>query len=240
MSDTTQRWQAAFQRARASTTQAQADLHRWKQLGAEGADRTKEGVRIRAKVNSLKIDLDKLLRELGTLPQQEATQKSVTQWRDDLATAIAEVQEMQRNLKGSAGSTTTSSTPASTPNGSFAEMKGSTNGKYRGNAELSDRALLADQQQQMRDLEQQLEPLEGTVNTLHQVSTMISREIREQNEILDHHNETTSRVIQRLGRVQAAMGQLFRRDNNCKLTIVAIVLVVVIIVLFVKVVIPKL
>lgn len=249
MSDRAQQWQGAFKKAGESLKQVKGDLHNWELLGNAGTqtagqrgDRAKRGANLRLKLGELKNTFEKLQRELDALPQQEATQKSVTQWRDELASIFAEVLDLQKRAKGSAGSV--ASTPASTPSGSFA------NGSFakmsetptRGNgAEMqpySNRALLEDQKQQMRDLEDQLDPLEGTVNNLDRVSRMIHREITDQNRMLDETNEAAARVQPRLARVARLTEIVSVRDRNrlagCLSVLLLIAIIVVLIQVFVK------
>jgi len=257
MSDRARQWQQNFQKCRTVAAQVQTDLQRWELLGSaspsERSDRTKLGSVIRAKVNLLKIDLEKLERELDGLgggessEQHEVTRKSITQFRDDLARAVDELHELQQRAKGAlvlSRSTSPGSSFSSSAGGSFTRPAGDSFVSDAGGAELqpvSNRALLEQQRQAMRNLEEpggHLDQVDSTVGNLQQVARMISREITDQNLMLDRTNDSTDRVAVRLGRVRELMNRVSRQDRNRVLGCTVALMTVVLIVVFLKVLLP--
>jgi hypothetical protein len=257
MSDRATRWQQDFKTARGVAAQAQAELKRWELLSVSNSSQTRErttqGAQIRVKVNELKRELERLKRELdgpgglsAKATEHEVTRKSITQFRDEIAQALSEVQEMQQRAKGSSlgagsfvssGSTATSFENVSL-SGSFTKLAGGDRRTASG-AELqpvSQRSMLQQQQQAMRDMEAPLNVIEGSMNNLQQVSTMVRDEIRQQNNMLDSVNQDTERVQTRMERAGRMLRVFTRQDRNRWLMCSALLLLLVIIVLFVYVV----
>jgi len=247
MSDRARNWQQSFQKSRAVAAQVQTELQRWELLGSanpsERSDRTKLGSVIRAKVNGLKIDLEKLERELEALSksnsEHEVTRKSITQFRDDLAQAVDELSELQQRAKGALVSSRSTS-----PGSSFARPASDSFNSSAGGVDLqpvSNRALLEQQRQTMKDLEApggHLDQVDSTVDNLQQVARMISREITDQNLMLDQTNDSTDRVAGRLTRVRELMNRVSRQQSNRILGCTVALMVVVLIFVFLKVLLP--
>lgn len=238
--DKGQLWHKQFEKLKADAKKAHTDLQRWELLGssakssAPGAgERAALGADIRVRVQKAKQDLERLQSQLDTLPQQEATQKTVTQWRDELALVSQEIQDAhQRVTRKAANNAATGAAGASTA--SFTVDSGLRRGTGAELQPVSNRALLEQQKQAMRDIEDSLTPLEGTVNNLHMVGTMINREIREQNTMLENVNADTDRVLTRMDRVKTWVGRVGQQDKTRVLGCLVIVLFAVLIVLIVK------
>eukprot|EP00913_Durusdinium_trenchii_P001671 g1547.t1 len=196
MSDQAARWRQNFQKARATAAQVQGELQKLELLGTDAAsrsERAKMSATIRGKASQLKIELDQLQRGLESLSsnsaENEVTRKSITQFRDELAQAIAEQQEIQKRLRPSAAPET---------NGGARPDRG---------AEMqpvSQRQMLDRQQQMMREMDAPLAALEGSVNNLQQVSYTIRNEISMQNRLLDSTNQAADRTSSRLNRVRSS------------------------------------
>ncbi|CAE8648652.1 unnamed protein product, partial [Polarella glacialis] len=166
-------------------------------------------------VSALKLDLESLQRELDSLSansaENEVTRKSITQFRDELAQATSELQELQRRAKGvsvAAGPQSSFADASTASSGSFVRLagEGSTASSVRG-AEMqpvAQRSMLSQQQQMMRDFDEPLAALEGTVGNLQQVSSMIRGEIQHQNRLLDGTNEAVDRVSTRMSRARTS------------------------------------
>lgn len=259
MSDLASRWQQDFKKARGVAAQIEADVKSWELLAVNNSShsrqRTTQGAQIRIKVSELKRELERLKRALdgpaglsAKATEHEVTRKSITQFRDEMTQALAELQELQRRAKGSAsgpgsfgssGSTTASIDSSSiSSSGSFAKLAGG-NSRTATGAELqpaSQRSMLQQQQQLMRDMEEPLNVIEGSMNNLQQVSTMVRDEIRQQNNMLDSVNQETERVQTRMDRARSLLRVFTRQDRNRWLLCSALLLLLVIIVLFVYVV----
>lgn len=243
MSDRAAKWQADFQKSKATLSQLQAELQRWEQLGTQttgqGGERAKQGAMLRARVSTFRLDIERLGRELEGLASNSAehkvTQKSITQFRDDLAQLNRDLQELQQRSKGTAAPSPSSSL-ASTPGSSFVRLAGDNNART-GGAEMqpmSNRQALQQQQQFMRDLQEPLSALEGSVANLHQVSTMIRGEIVSQNQLLDETNQATDRVSTRMGRTRELLLRVSRQDSRNKYLVCGILaLLGVLIVIFI-------
>jgi len=255
MSERATKWQQDFKNARGDAAKLQADLTRWELLGvnntSQTGERTRQGAQIRIKTHQLKQELERLQRELdgpgglsAKATENEVTRKSITQFRDEMTHAKAELQELQCRAKGSAstpgsfgspGSATTSFESISL-SGSFTKLAG---GNSSSGAELqpvSQRSMLQQQQQVMRDMEQPLNMIESSVNNLQQVSTMIRDEIRQQNNMLDSVNQDTDQVQTRMNRARTLLRVFSRQDRNRWLLCSVLLLLLVLIVLFVYVV----
>lgn len=254
-SDRAARWQQDLQRARGDVARASSELQRLELLGgqtvaaAQRGERGRQVAAIRGKASQLKVELERLQRELeglsATSGELEVTRKSVTQYRDDLSEALAELAELQRRCKGgatngqswpvAASAPGAASSAASTPAGSFVRLAGEPATPGTGGAELqpvSQRSLLQQQQQMMRDFDEPLSALEGTVNNLQQVGNMIRSEITLQNRMLDTTNEATERVASRMGRVRGMLERFTRTDRNrCLMCSVFILLMALIVIL---------
>ncbi|CAE7422692.1 SYP51 [Symbiodinium sp. CCMP2456] len=103
---------------------------------------------------------------------------------------------------------------------------------------VSQRSMLERQQQMMRDMDEPLTVLEGSVNNLQQVSTMIRTEINLQNRLLDNANETTDRTSARLGRARSMLTRFQSLDRNRWLGISVLLLFIALVILFVYEVLP--
>lgn len=234
MTDKGQLWYKDFEKLKSEANKVHTDLKRWELLGSAtqtaqkgGGERAKLGADLRVRVVKLKNDVDRLKSLLEMLPQQEATQKTITQWRDDLALVSQEIQESQQRVTRKASQPSTSVYSASSSGVSTRTTSSQLDG-------VSNRALLDHQQQTMRDIEQSLTPLEGTVNNLNLVGNMISREIREQNTMLEKTNAETDRVLSRMDRVRSMVDRVGMQDRTRCLACIVIVLAIVLIVLVVQ------
>lgn len=241
MADKGQQWHNEFQKLVTESNKAQADLQRWELLGSApapkggGGERSKLGADIRVRILKLKSDIERLKSQLDALPQSEATQKTITQWRDEVAAVSKEIQEAHQRVTRKTSVISNSSNSDMPSTSSFAAP--SDEGPRSGGAELqpvSNRALLESQKQAMRDIEDSLTPLEGTVNNLHQVGHMIHREITEQNTMLQNTNDQTDRVASRMSRVRAMVARVGEQDKTRCLGCTVVVLFVILVVLVVK------
>mmetsp|Transcript_75666 Transcript_75666/g.225561 ORF Transcript_75666/g.225561 Transcript_75666/m.225561 type:complete len:254 (-) Transcript_75666:130-891(-) len=248
MADQAAKWQQEFKKAQGAATQVRMELQHWELLaGKSGAagERARQGAQIRAKAMQLKLDLERLQRDLDSIGRQpaaqEATQKAVVQYREDLKQAVAELQDMQRRATSSAG---TAASPASSRSwetislgGSFSQLSnGDDRREAPAGAELqpvTQRQMLQQQQQRMRDMDEHASHLEGSVNNLQSVSNMILGEIRSQNTMLDNLNEDADRVQSRLGRARTMLARFSQTDRNRCVLCSIIGLLVALIVLFV-------
>jgi len=193
------------------------------------------GADLRVRVQKLKNDAERLKSQLDMLQQQEAsaTQKTITQWRDELALVLQEIQDAHQRVTRKASASAPSSTPSR-------DSLPSTASFARG-AELqpvSNRALLEQQKQTMRDIEESLTPLENTVANLGMVGNMINREIREQNTMLENTNAETDRVASRMTRIRAMVGRVGEGDKTRLLGCIVLVLTIILAVLLVKFFVP--
>ncbi|OLP84885.1 hypothetical protein AK812_SmicGene34186 [Symbiodinium microadriaticum] len=97
MSDRVAKWRQSFQKARSNSAQVQADLQKLELLSAQDvnqrSERAKLSAGIRGKMSQLKIELERLQRELQSLAdnssENEVTRKSITQFKDELAQATS-------------------------------------------------------------------------------------------------------------------------------------------------------
>lgn len=245
MADKGQQWHIEFQKLVTESNKAQTDLQRWELLGSAattkggGGERSKLGADIRVRILKLKQDIERLKSQLDTLPQSEATQKTITQWRDEVAAVSKEIQEAHQRVTRKTGSvTSTTSTSFNSDLPSTSSFAGpNAEGPRSSGAELqpvSNRALLESQKQAMRDIEESLTPLEGTVNNLHHVGNMIHREITEQNTMLQNTNDQTDRVASRMSRLRAMVARVGEQDKTRCLGCTVVVLFVILIFLVVK------
>eukprot|EP00439_Symbiodinium_sp_Y106_P016020 s4785_g2.t1 len=144
---------------------------------------------------------------------------------------MTEQQELQRRLqRPQAAESSPSPAPgevAKRPSERGAEMQ-----------PVSQRSMLERQQQMMRDMDEPLTVLEGSVNNLQQVSTMIRTEINLQNRLLDNANETTDRTSARLGRARSMLTRFQTLDRNRWLGIFVLLLFIALVILFVYEVLP--
>jgi len=243
MADKGQQWHNEFQKLVTESNKAQTDLQRWELLGSAattkggGGERSKLGADIRVRILKLKQDIERLKSQLDALPQSEATQKTVTQWRDEVAAVSKEIQEAHQRVTRKTGSVISNSSNSDLPSTSSFAGPGDEGPRGSGGAELqpvSNRALLESQKQAMRDIEDSLTPLEGTVNNLHQVGNMIHREITEQNTMLQTTNEQTDRVASRMSRLRAMVSRVGEQDTTRCLGCTVVVFFVILVVLVVK------
>lgn len=228
--------------------QVKNEQQRWELLEGQGSsiqrgERARLGADIRGKLQNLKLETEKLQRELEGLSdnssENDVTRKSITQLRDELALVAADVREMLTRSKGTAPLSsplrTFVETPISSPSGSFVSLPGDAVARAGKGAEMqpviNHRSMLLSQQQMMRDFDEPLAALEGTVNNLQQVGRHINREISQQNQMLDHTNESTERVAGRLTRVRSLMIRFSEQDKNrwllCLITLIVAVLLVI-------------
>lgn len=251
MSDRATRWQHDFQKARGTASQLQAELQRWELLGAQQqgvqtsaaqrGERSKQGAVVRGKIMTLKLDIERLHRELEALKASGApngvTQKSITQFSDDLERLGVEFRDLQERSRGS---TTPAAqvAPAGTMDSSLARMPSPVGSSGAELQPVSNVQMLQQQRQALKDLEEPLAGLEGSVANLQQVSNMIGTEIRAQNEMLDAQNEAFDRTNGRMSRTRQLMSLVNARDRNRYLTCVIFLMLGILVALFIYTVAP--
>lgn len=236
MADKAQQWQKEFQKLKTEANKAQADLQKWELLGsasqAQKGDRAALGANLRVSFQKLKNDAERLKCQLDALPQKEATQKTITQWQDEMANLTQELSGAQQILsrkasgipRADSGAHAVAPSTASFASNRDPATSSSTRGTGAEMQNVSNRALLENQQQTMRDIEASLEPLEGTVNNLALVGNMINREIRAQNEMLENTNEQADRVKSRMDRAREMLGRVAVQDKTRALGCIVLVL----------------
>ncbi|CAJ1362879.1 unnamed protein product, partial [Effrenium voratum] len=166
------------------------------------------------KAYQVKIELEQLSRELTSLSsnstENEVTRKSITQFKDELEQAFAEYRDLQKRLQ----SPSTAPAAGAAAGAGAASAEGPRGDRGAEMQPVSQRQMLERQQQQMRDMEEPLSALEGSVNNLQQVSSMIRSEITLQNRLLDTANQTADRTASRLTRARSMMTRLQSMDRN--------------------------
>mmetsp|Transcript_138536 Transcript_138536/g.386452 ORF Transcript_138536/g.386452 Transcript_138536/m.386452 type:complete len:244 (+) Transcript_138536:89-820(+) len=237
MSDRAAKWQQQFQKGRAAMAQVHAELQQWEQLAHQAGaadERGQRGAQIRARVSELKLDLERLQRELTGLSDQHTAQEVC-----EVGQAMAELQELSRRAKGLPGTNGTaapSKVPASSTGGLFVRLGGDDKRQASSGAELqpvSRRAMLEQQQRAMRDMDEQAVPqLECAVSNVRQVANMIGREIRSQNSMLVSLNEDFDRTQSRMGRARTLLARLGSGGGNRRLLCSVVMLMAALIALF--------
>lgn len=280
MADRTTKWQQDFQRARGELAKTLAELQRWELMASQTAtqrgNRASHGAAIRGKVSELKVEFERLQRELdGWSPERDVTRKSISQYKEDLAQACVDLGEMQRRSRGSStqpppqqGRAATSASPSGGGEAAAAEVPPSighhfvklageppsaataaaaaekggggggmgpgAGGRVGCSAELqpvmSQKTLYQQQQQLMRDFEEPLSALQGTVENIGRAASSIASEVSLHNRMLDETNEATDRVVSRMGRVRTLMLRFGRTEqsNKCLICCVFLLLLAVI------------
>lgn len=242
MSDRTARWVQDFQRARSSAAQIKAELQRIDLLKEKqsAGELSKQKQKIRGEVMNLKGQLDRLSKELDGLSaenqEHEVTRKQLTQYRDDLNLAMAELPNLMKSAKGENAATPRLGADPPGSNGSFAQLAGEPSRGPPSGAELqpvqSHRSMLDHQKAMLRDLEQPLNVLDSHMDNLAQISTAIGREISHQNDVLDETNVMTDRVHERLSRTRALLNAFADADQNPRLLAAVFILLGALIVIF--------
>eukprot|EP00927_Polykrikos_kofoidii_P025600 TRINITY_DN22972_c0_g1_i1.p1 TRINITY_DN22972_c0_g1~~TRINITY_DN22972_c0_g1_i1.p1 ORF type:complete len:285 (+),score=52.48 TRINITY_DN22972_c0_g1_i1:109-855(+) len=239
-------WQNEFQKAKETIAQVKADLHRWELLGTQArggpGERSTQGALLRGKVSQLKVTFEKLARELQMLQsnpsdQPEATRKQISVFRDELAQATSEIQEFNQRLKRGSFSSPPP-LPKTGDDRPFVRLSGGDGAEMQQVATLSNRQLVERQKQMMRDLDEPLNELEGTMTNLQNVSSMIQSEIVSQNRMLDNTNEAAERVTLRMGRTRSLMRQVMEQDKSKYLLCIIVGLLAALIIIFIYVVAP--
>lgn len=250
-------WSLDFQKARGTLGQVQAELQRWELLGAQStgqrSERATQGAVVRQKISQLRLDFEKLQRQLDQLSEKKAdaefTRKTITQCRDELFQALADVQDMHQRSRrggtrdragseggGSFGSDSSPRSQMTSPSGSFQRMTDGASGSdgQQAAAELSSQALLKRQQDMMKEFDEPLSAIEGSLDNLKVLGTAIHREIVDQNEVLDDTNASMERVNNRVERTTGMLSRLTTTDRTrwlwCLIIILFIVLVVILVV----------
>lgn len=254
------KWQADFRKARGALAHIQADLQRWALLGEDSGavqgERAKHGARLRAKVQEAKLDIERLIRELDALGVGSATPddaKRLSEHRSELASLVREHEDLQQHIKhplsaaplaGATWSFGSHFVPLAAGPGEM-PMPTSTPAALRPLASagpearhISNRQLMENQQQLMRDLDAPLAELEGTVGNLRAVSGMIHSEILSQNSMLDCTHAATDRAQGRLSRAQTFLERVANQDRSKYLLCTLCLFLVALIVIFVWVVQP--
>lgn len=247
-------WSDDFQRTKGVISQIQAELQRWELLGSQsvagqrGSERASIGAKIRNKIGQLKIDLERLQRELERLSasstEHDVTRKSITQFRDELQQAFAELTELQQRSKGSLVSSTASyagsggngsSFTQSSPSSSFVRMTDAP-GPDRGAemAAVSNRGMIQRQQDMMKEFDEPLNAIEGAVDNLGRIGNDIHQEITLQNRMLDDTNETVSRTGDRLQRTRSMLQQVAVADRNRCLWCFVITLLITLVLILIE------
>mmetsp|Transcript_68805 Transcript_68805/g.179244 ORF Transcript_68805/g.179244 Transcript_68805/m.179244 type:complete len:184 (+) Transcript_68805:1-552(+) len=151
----------------------------------------------------------------------EATRKTLTAYGDELAQVQVQLQDMQQRARGAAGppvgsAASWSAAPSpgpppleSAPAGSF--------GRLPGGAEMqpvSNRQRMEQNEQIIRSFDEPLDQLGRSVNRLQDVTSVISREITSQNQMLTRLNSDAEGAMSRLERVKRMLDRLHLRDRN--------------------------
>lgn len=245
-------WSDDFQRSKGVISQIQAELQRWELLGSQGvagqrgSERTHMGAKIRNKIGQLKIDLEKLQRELERLSassvDHDVTRKSITQFRDELQQAFAELAELQQRSKGSSLSSSGSYAGSGGSGNSFAQTSPSssfqrmTDGPDRGAemAAVTNRGMMQKQQDMMKEFDEPLNAIEGAVDNLGRIGNNIHQEITLQNRMLDDTNETVGRTSDRLMRTRSMLQQVAVADRNRCLWCFVITLLIILVLILIE------
>eukprot|EP00415_Alexandrium_ostenfeldii_P003955 UN3955 len=148
------------------------------------------------------------------------------------------MQELQRRAKGSSGlaASSAAASPSSSFGGSFTRLAGDERRQTSSGAELQPvtaRDMMLKQKEKMKNMDEHLVHLEGSVNNLQQVSSMVLGEVRSQNSMLDSLNEDADRVQGRLGRARSLLTRVAQGDRSRWLLCSVFGLLVALIVLFV-------
>lgn len=244
MADRVAKWQSDFKKARAELSRTSAEQRQWDLLS--GPTRTQQGVAIRGKVAGLKVEFSRLLREVDKLSsnEQQPTRKSIAQWKDDLTVALTELNELTRRLTQAAGQsaggcsamTSPAATAGQAPTGDFQRMEeGSLSGRQGLTSQcVSQRAMFEQQQQMIREFDEPLAALQGTVDNIGRTAGLIAGEVRLQNQMLDTTNEATDRMQSRMGQARTLLDRFSasNRGTRC-LTFWVLMLLAVLIALFI-------
>jgi len=260
-------WTLDFQKARGTLGQVQAELQRWELLGTQNtgqrSERAQQGAVVRQKISQLRLDFEKLQRQLDQLSERssehEFTRKSITQCRDELSQALADLQDMHQRSRrsgrpgGASGPPSESgsfnSDPGSvdrsqitSPSGSFVRMTDGASGSHGGPdveqhrpvSELSGQALMNRHKDMMKEFDEPLSAIEGSLDNLKNLGTSIHREIVDQNSMLDDTNQTMERVNNRVERTTGMLSRLSQGDRNrwlwCLILTLFVILVVILII----------
>ncbi|CAJ1362880.1 unnamed protein product, partial [Effrenium voratum] len=125
------------------------------------------------KAYQVKIELEQLSRELTSLSsnstENEVTRKSITQFKDELEQAFAEYRDLQKRLQ----SPSTAPAAGAAAGAGAASAEGPRGDRGAEMQPVSQRQMLERQQQQMRDMEEPLSALEGSVNNLQQAGAVL-------------------------------------------------------------------
>mmetsp|Transcript_133079 Transcript_133079/g.297782 ORF Transcript_133079/g.297782 Transcript_133079/m.297782 type:complete len:255 (+) Transcript_133079:95-859(+) len=232
------KWRSDLQKAQWELKQVQNELHRWELLAGQSSARGERGLqgsKVRGRLATLRIELDRLKRELDGLSAKsegDVTRKTITQYSDELDKALDELQKMQLRVQGSSSvassfNGSSASSPRDSTSTSFVQLAGdasATRGTELPSVQQSQRQRLQQQEQDMRDLDQCLGGLEGSVSNLQQVTTAIRGEIQRQNGLLDDTNEATDRVTQRLGRARTLLQRFTTQDRQSRYLVCLILL----------------
>ncbi|OLP84886.1 hypothetical protein AK812_SmicGene34187 [Symbiodinium microadriaticum] len=179
--------------------------------------------RLSARSLSVSQGLSRLANSSGALQDGRGTMSSQLLWRQWIPGMYN--QELQRRLQrpqaAESSPAPASGEVAKRPSERGAEMQ-----------PVSQRSMLERQQQMMRDMDEPLTVLEGSVNNLQQVSTMIRTEINLQNRLLDNANEDVRPESKMLTRFQTL-------DRHRCLGIAVIALFIALVILFVYEVLPR-
>eukprot|EP00928_Gymnodinium_smaydae_P013926 TRINITY_DN15047_c0_g4_i1.p1 TRINITY_DN15047_c0_g4~~TRINITY_DN15047_c0_g4_i1.p1 ORF type:complete len:242 (+),score=37.02 TRINITY_DN15047_c0_g4_i1:61-786(+) len=238
-----EKWLEDFRKARAVFGQLQADLQHWELLTG---DRARKGADIRGRAYQLKIDLERLQRELEavngqTAMQSEEKRKQVMQFREDLRNLDMGLKEVQQRLmrtqpQAPTGSVVSSGSNSSAPYTFAPSVRSEPDSQQI--SEMSNRQLVERQRQIMNDLNEPLAELEASVSNLGAVSNMIHGEIVAQNRMLSRTNEDADRAEGRLQSIRNFMERVTQRDRNRFLLLSILVLLAALIVIAVWVIEP--
>jgi hypothetical protein len=227
-------WQSCFQKTKGKMTQAQHKLQQWERLGdssAYASDRARIGTEVRTNIKEVKQEFQQLERQLGTILQEGTTQKSITQWRDEVQAELEEVARMDERSKVSRGGGNLGNLPrgnsnASLPSSSFTKME---------EGGMTNRQIYEQQQAQMQVIEDRHLPmLENQISNLRAVSRDISGEVTTQNRMLDHANSSADRLSSRMNSVNALMSRVIGEDRNRILGCIVVVLFMILVFIIVK------
>lgn len=239
MSDRASKWGSDFKQAQISLSNAQAEMQRLELLGSQSAsasqrsERVKQGALIRGKVSQVKIELERLQRELDALSsssmEHEVTRKSISQYKDDLGQMFVDLQALQQRVKRGGGA-------SSSPPLSFAgDPKASAEPFQRlpGEPPATLRQQMDRQQDVIRSFDQPLADIEGSVENLKNVGGMIHSEILLQTRMIDDTSHRVDRTNTRMGGARTLLSRVTARENSrwlgCSIVVLTLVLILILV-----------
>lgn len=222
-------WSHDFSKAQEKSRTVEQALQQRPQPGAQGSVQRSEyarwSARVRGQLKQLEQDYIALQRSLDSLSRDSQkynlTRKEITKREDMLHRAKTLLTEMQESFKNQAAARGPGSpSPGSPTVGASPWASGSSSNSAVKSAELAsmnDNALLQRQEQVLRQQDDNLADLEGTVQNLKHIGNVINQEIGLHNRMLDAANDELDETNDRLSRTQRLMGRVLQKTKTCKL-----------------------